>query len=172
MRGRRILPTNDDDEEAELFQMGEDEDFEGLRPDRDVGEHDLEPAATGEDVVLEPVIRLNRARRGARGGRGRVDRAAIGRGDKPNTVQAEEPETSLGSEDEVVEEELLNRQLGGRRRPIATAAAQEQRIVEDLMHKGILKATKIQARKKMIASRSIQHQEHLEVHRTNTYIER
>ena len=134
MRGRRILPTNDDDEEAELFQMGEDEDFEGLRPDRDVGEHDLEPAATGEDVVLEPVIRLNRARQGARGGRGRVDRAAIGRGDKPNTVQAEEPETSLGSEDEAVEEELLNKQLGGRRRPTAATAAQEQRNVRRRPH--------------------------------------
>ena len=48
-------------------------------------------------------------------------------------------------------------------------------FAEDLMHKGILKAAKIEARKKKIASRSIQHQEHqehLEVHRTNTNIER
>ena len=134
VRGRRILPTNDDDEEAKLFQTGEDEDFEGLNPDRDVGEQDLEPAATGEDVVLEPVIRLNQVRRGARGGRGRVGRATVGRGARPNTVQAEEQEANLGSEDEAVEEERLNRQLGGRRRPTAAVAAQEQRNVRKRPH--------------------------------------
>lgn len=129
VRGRRILPSNDDDEETELFQMGEDEDFEGLRPDRNVGEEELEAAATGEDVLLEPVIRLNRARRGGRVGRGRGGRPTVGRGARPNTVPVEQQAANNRPEDETFEEERLNMQLGGRRRPPGAAEADEQRNV-------------------------------------------
>ena len=60
VRGRRVVPNNDKEEEPELFQMGLDKDFAGLRPEREVGEHELEPANTGEDVIIPSVIRLNR----------------------------------------------------------------------------------------------------------------
>ena len=69
VRGKRILPTTNDDE-GRLFGMGRDEDYEGLRPDREVGEQELPPAATGVDVVLDPLIRGNNVRRGGRAGHG------------------------------------------------------------------------------------------------------
>jgi hypothetical protein len=59
VRGKRVLPNSEINEKATLFQMGRDVDFEGLRPDREVGEQELVPAATGVDVLLEPVIRTN-----------------------------------------------------------------------------------------------------------------
>ena len=61
MRGKRVLPNRAEDIEAELFHLGVDEDFHGLRPDREVGKEQLVPAATiGEDVVLEPLQRPQR----------------------------------------------------------------------------------------------------------------
>lgn len=70
VRGRRVLPNNNNDEEPTLFQMGRDEEFEGLRPDREVGENGLEPATTGETVILDPVFRPTRGVRRGRGMRG------------------------------------------------------------------------------------------------------
>ena len=32
VRGKRVLPNNEDETKAELFEMGKDGDFEGLRP--------------------------------------------------------------------------------------------------------------------------------------------
>ena len=83
VRGKRVIPNEGSDHEAQLFQMGHDDDFEGLRPDRDVGEDEEEAADTGEEVILEPAIRANRGRRLARGNqtvrRGRMGNAR-GRG--------------------------------------------------------------------------------------------
>ena len=42
--------------EAELFQMGDNEDFEGLRPEREVGDQ-IPSATTSHNVVLEPARR-------------------------------------------------------------------------------------------------------------------
>ena len=116
VRGKRVLPNNEGEEEAELFQMGRDEDFEGLRPDCEAGEEELAPAATGEDVLLEAVFRPNR---GIRGGRGACGSSRGGRRGRlgghggravPRTSPVEETEGSLGNEeDEQVEEERLYR---------------------------------------------------------------
>lgn len=73
-----MIPNEGTDQEAQLFQMGRDEDFEGLRPDRDVGENREEAADTGEEVILEPAIRANTGRRVSRGNR------AFGRGRREN----------------------------------------------------------------------------------------
>ena len=78
VRGKRILPTTND-KEGTLFGMGRDEDYEGLRPDREVGEQGLPPADTGVDVVLEPLIRGNNLRRGGRAAHGDNQRGARGR---------------------------------------------------------------------------------------------
>jgi hypothetical protein len=59
VRGKRVIPNSENEEEPELFQMGQNEDYEGLRPDREVGEQELPPAATGVDVYLEPFNREN-----------------------------------------------------------------------------------------------------------------
>jgi len=80
VRGKRVLPNEDDVVDAELFQMGEDEDFLGLRPNRDVGEGQVPAARTGVDVIVEPVRRPQRnlvARR-VRLNNGRV-RGRVGR---------------------------------------------------------------------------------------------
>ena len=74
MRGRIVLPNNEDEEDTKLLQMGQDEDFKGLRPDREVGEQKVEMAATGEDVILQPIMRRNMATARGRGGRGRGGR--------------------------------------------------------------------------------------------------
>jgi hypothetical protein len=78
VRGRRVLPNNEDEEDAQLFEMGQDEDFEGLRLDREVGEQEVEMVATREDVILQPVMRRNRATARGRGGRGRGGRGRFG----------------------------------------------------------------------------------------------
>ena len=41
IRGRRVLPNCEEGTETPLFQMEEDEDYEGLRPERKVGEGQL-----------------------------------------------------------------------------------------------------------------------------------
>lgn len=99
-----------------MFQMGQDEDFEGLRPDWEVGKQELAPAATGEDVLLEPVFRLNRGTQRGRGAcgssrGGRRDRHG-GRGGRavPHRPPVEETEGRVGSEeDEHAEEKRLYR---------------------------------------------------------------
>ena len=66
VRGKRVLPNNGEDVEAQLFEMGADEDFHGLRPEREVGEEQIPAAPIGENVILEPVRRPRRQlRRGA-----------------------------------------------------------------------------------------------------------
>ena len=51
-----------------MFEMGIDEDFDGLRPDREVGEGQVPTAATGETVVLEPIRRRRRQSGGGSNG--------------------------------------------------------------------------------------------------------
>ena len=46
VKRRRVLPNTNNEDDAELFQMGRDEVFEGLRPDRNVGEQEVPLAAT------------------------------------------------------------------------------------------------------------------------------
>jgi hypothetical protein len=126
VRGRRVLPNNDSDEEPTLFQMGRDEDFEGLRPDRDVGEQEVLPSETGENVLLEPVVR---AYRGVRGGRGDRRRSRGGRGGRRGAqrgpiVQPAEDQRNNSEEDEQQEEDRLYREniAGGVRRRRRTGA--------------------------------------------------
>lgn len=69
VRGRRVLPSTGEDRETELFNMGDDEDFEGLRPDREVGENPGDEIFTGQDVELEEVLRQGRQRTGRAHGR-------------------------------------------------------------------------------------------------------
>lgn len=82
VRGRRVLPSDGQEAEATLFQMGDDEDFEGLRPEREVGEDQIPVAMTGQDVLLQPVLRPRRHRTGGGtrgvGGRGRAGRQGCG----------------------------------------------------------------------------------------------
>lgn len=121
MRGRRVLPHSDSEVEPELFQMGADEDFEGLRPDREVGEQVVEPATTGENVILEPNFRPTRATRGGRGvrGRGRGSRRG-GLADRHAQLPQEEDGITSGEDEGHGEEPLdgLNTDnvLVGRRR--------------------------------------------------------
>ena len=130
VRGRRVLPNTNNEDDAELFQMGRDEDFEGLRPDRDVGEQELPPAATGVNVYLQPLNPRNtgggegrghrapnrggrRGRYGGRGGRGgrRVPISALAEDSEPSSetgsrnvrrrhLEEEEFQTSEGSSSE------------------------------------------------------------------------
>ena len=66
VRGKRVLPNNGEDVEAQLFEMGADEDFHGLRPERKVGEEQIPAAPMRENVILAPVRRPRRQlRRGA-----------------------------------------------------------------------------------------------------------
>ena len=138
VRGRRVVPNNGDDDEAELFQMGEDENFEGLRPDREVGQEEIEPAATGEDVILEPTIRVNRGRRGGRGAQGRGTGPARNRRAEFEGAEPAQQEVSSSSQDEEPpEEERLYRGMAGQRRPRAESNVQpQQRDVrqQHLMH--------------------------------------
>jgi len=103
------------DEEMEMFEMGEDEDFDGLRPEREVGEDTIPSAATGQNVFIEPgqrqqrqlgrvVARLNN-RRGTRGRGGRA-----GRGRRPEQGRPVPQDLAPGvleDEDERQEEERL-----------------------------------------------------------------
>ena len=70
VRGKRVIPESNSEGETELFHMGRDDDYEGLRPNLEVGEQDVPQARTGEDIILEPAItgQVGRGRR--RGGRG------------------------------------------------------------------------------------------------------
>ena len=135
VRGRRVLPNIEDEEDAQLFQMGQDEDFAGLRPDREVGEQEVEMAATGEDVILQPVMRRNRATTRGRGLRGRG-----GRGSRGGRAGMERPlpevnENNIGSEeDELQEEERGHRGLQGRRRMRAQNGDGEQRNIRRSRH--------------------------------------
>lgn len=54
------MPNYEEDAEVELFEMGDDEDFDGLRPEREVGEEQFPIASTGHNVVLEPTQRRRR----------------------------------------------------------------------------------------------------------------
>ena len=103
VRGKRILPTTND-EEGILFGMGRDEDYEGLRPDCEIGEQELPPADTGVDVVLEPLIRGNNLRRGVRAAHGDNQRGAGGRRGRrvdrggPQAGQIVNPDRNYGTE--------------------------------------------------------------------------
>jgi hypothetical protein len=144
VRGRRVLPNSEDEEDAQLFQMGQDEDFEGLRPDREVGEQEIEMAATGEDVILQPVMRRNRATARGRGIRGRAGRGnrggRAGRGNCGGRAGMDRPlpevnENNIESEeDELQEEERGQRGLQGRRRMRAENGDHEQRNIRRNRH--------------------------------------
>jgi hypothetical protein len=109
VRGRRVVPNNESETEPELFQMGQDEDFEGLRPDREVGEQAVEAATTGENVILEPVFRPNRATRGGRGVRGRGQGGRRGGRAAANSEPFEEENFIMSiDEDEPQEEEPVD----------------------------------------------------------------
>jgi len=49
-----VLPNDSEDVEVPMFQMEEDEDFDGLRPEREVGEDEVPSAGTGLNVIVEP----------------------------------------------------------------------------------------------------------------------
>lgn len=96
--------------------MGQDEDFEGLRPDWEVGKDDLPPAETGEDVVLEPLFPASRGRRGGRsacasnrGGERSTRGRRGGRGSHQGPQPVEAEASSGSAEDEEAEEERLFR---------------------------------------------------------------
>jgi hypothetical protein len=59
VKGKQVLPNNEGEGDVELFQMGRDKDFEGSRPDREVGEQELAPTATKKDVLFEPHFTTN-----------------------------------------------------------------------------------------------------------------
>jgi hypothetical protein len=130
VRGRRVLPNNEEEIEAELFDMGADEDFEGLRPHREVGEGPEPPVGTGYDVVRKEVLVTGRAtslrerggrgsRWGARGGGservpamgrgaiGRPVRGGRGRGRWRPNAAVDEENADVGSEEDRDAEELL-----------------------------------------------------------------
>jgi len=52
VRGRRIDNENEDEEEAVMFAMGEDVDFEGLRPPPEILETNLNPLPTGRNIQM------------------------------------------------------------------------------------------------------------------------
>jgi len=110
VRGRRVLPDNNSEEELRMFHMGRNEDFKGLRPDREVGEQEVPTAATGENVILDPIVRPNRGRRVWRGARGRGRGGTGGtRGTIPRPATVEEDLGVSSEEDERDEEERLYR---------------------------------------------------------------
>jgi len=61
VRDRRVLLDNDEEDmEGGLFNMGNNEDFEGLRPEIDVGEGPVHAVRTGHDIVMqETLVRRN-----------------------------------------------------------------------------------------------------------------
>lgn len=101
-----------------MFHMGRNEDFEGLRPDREVGEQEVPTVATGENVILDPIVRPNRGRRVWRGARGRGRGGTGGtRGTIPRPATVEEDLGVSSEEDELEEEESLYRgDIRGQRR--------------------------------------------------------
>lgn len=124
VRGKRILPSTIN-EEGRLFGMGRDEDYEGLRPDRAVGEHALAPAETGVDVVLEQALPPMNGRRGGRGTRANNRGAARGRrgrgGGRQGRDEHRESQHEANSNTEGEEQEIIHGQSGDqlrRRRPV------------------------------------------------------
>jgi len=126
VRGKRVLPEHEEDTKTLLFNMGDDEDFESLRPERNVGEGSVDAVPIGHDVVMQEVLvrgrggQRNRGRdrgrsigrgfqtgRGARGGRGR------GRAGRPSVQLAESSNMAapiFANEEDQNEEELLYRE--------------------------------------------------------------
>ena len=78
VRGKRVLPGEEDKAEQFIFAMGEDENFEGLRPEREVGEQPHPGVSTCQNVMLQEVLVPSRQTAG--GGRGRARNHALGRG--------------------------------------------------------------------------------------------
>lgn len=135
VRGRRVIPNNEDDEDAQLFAMGQDEDFEGLHPDREVGEQEVEMAETGEDVILQPVMRRNRVTRRGQGGRGLGGRGRHGGRVGMDIPLPEVNENNVGSgEDELQEEGRRYRGPEARRRTRAQNEDQEHRNIRRRRH--------------------------------------
>ena len=62
VRSRRILPEGSKESNAPLFTMGNDEDCEGLRLERELQEGQQEAVGTGHDVLLEEVFVAGRHR--------------------------------------------------------------------------------------------------------------
>lgn len=143
VRGRRVLP-NTYDEEGILFRMGRDDEFEGLRPDRDVGEHEVAPAETGVNVVIQQVIRANNARpgrraagnhegpggrRGRRGGRG--GREAQELLHRQGNIMAEDvDEDGIQPENHEIEERG-RRRPGSRRQHGGNRNVRQRSVVEE-----------------------------------------
>ena len=135
VRGRRVIPNSEGDEDAQLFAMGQDDDFEGLRPDREVGEQEVEMAETGEDVILQPVMRRNRVTRRGRGGRGRGERGRRGGRVGMDRHSPEVNENNVGSgENELQEEGRQYRGPEARRRMRAQNEHQEHRNIRRRRH--------------------------------------
>lgn len=66
IRGKRVLPSNEDEGDPQIFRMGADDEFEGLRPEREVGEGPAAAVATGQNVLVQEVF-MTRGRRAVRG---------------------------------------------------------------------------------------------------------
>ena len=73
-----MLPGEEDEAEQFIFAMEEDENFEGLRPKREVGEQPHPGVSTGQNVMLQEVLVPSRQTTG--GGRGRARNHALDRG--------------------------------------------------------------------------------------------
>jgi len=59
------LPNDAEDVETKLFQMGDDDDFDGLQPKRDVGEGEIPEILTRHNVLIKRVRRTRRQVGGA-----------------------------------------------------------------------------------------------------------
>ena len=57
-----MLPSDEGEADARIFDMEEDDDFEGLQLEREVGEDKLPTATCGQDVTLQPIVRSRRHR--------------------------------------------------------------------------------------------------------------
>jgi len=69
VRAKRILPHEEEEREAEMFHMGHDDDFDGLRPEINVGEGPAQAVATGHNVFLREDVPPGRQSRGRSTGR-------------------------------------------------------------------------------------------------------
>lgn len=115
--------------------MGQDEDFERLRPDRKVGEQEVDMAETWEDVILQPIMRRNKITRRGRGSRGRGGRGRRGGRASMERHSPEVNETNVGSgEDELEEEGRRYRGPEARRRTRAQNEDQEHRNIRRRRH--------------------------------------